>query len=312
MTQATPPTARRMQLGVVADMDESSLEGRTPRFRDVQAMARAAEQAGLDSVWLSDHLLFRRTESVQVDENGTWECFTFLSALAASTSRIALGPLVAATSFRNPALLAKMADSLDEVSDGRFILGIGAGWHKPEYDAFGYPFDHLAARFEEALQIIRPLLREGRVDFHGQYYEATDCVLRPRGPTPGGPRLLVGASRPRMLGLVARYADAWNTAWHRTPDTVPAAVEQLHRACESAGRDPATVELTVGTLAHIYAPGEARQPDERIIAGSPEEVAEGLRGFAATGAHHLIVIPYPAGVRGIERFGRVVELLAAG
>jgi alkanesulfonate monooxygenase SsuD/methylene tetrahydromethanopterin reductase-like flavin-dependent oxidoreductase (luciferase family) len=301
-----------MRLGVIADLDEGSHDGRTPRFRDLRAMAQLADQTALDSFWVADHLIIRRSENVDVDEQGTWESFTFLSALAAATSRIQLGPLVAATSFRSPTLLAKMADALDEISGGRFILGLGSGWHKPEYDAFGYPFDHLASRFEEALQIIRPLLRESHVDFDGRYYEARNCVLRPRGPTSGGPRILIGASRPRMLGLVARYADAFNTVWHRTPETVPAAIGNLRAACEAEGRDPATLELTAGTLAHVYAPGEARLPDERIIAGSPEEVADGLRGFAAVGIQHLIVIPNPPDLRGIERFGRVAELLAAG
>src|SRR5262245_27081060 len=154
-----------MRLGVITDLSEDGLDGRTPRYKDIEAQAQAAEAVGLDSFWLADHLLYRRTEQVDIDEMGCWEAFTFLSALAAATTRIQLGPLVAATSFRNPALLAKMADSLDEISDGRFILGIGAGWHQPEYDGFGYPFDHRVARFEESLQIIKPLLREGKVDF---------------------------------------------------------------------------------------------------------------------------------------------------
>jgi probable F420-dependent oxidoreductase len=308
---SAPLPTTRMRLGIIADLDEGSHDGHTPRFRDIQAMARLADQVGIDSFWVADHLIVRRSETVDVDENGTWESFTFLSALAASTAHVQLGPLVAATSFRNPALLAKMADALDEISGGRFILGLGSGWHKPEYDAFGYPFDHLASRFEEALRIIRPLLRDGHVDFAGEYYEAHNCVLRPRGPTPGGPRILIGAKGPRMLQLVAEYADAWNTAWHRNADTVPAAVDTLRAACDAVGRDPSTIELTAGTVAHIYAPGEARRSDERMIAGSAEEVADGLRSFAAVGVQHLIVIPQPPDMRGIERMGRVAELLAA-
>src|SRR5262249_29223461 len=165
-------TKRQMRIGVITDLSEDGWDGRTPRYKEIEAQARAAEAAGLDSFWLADHLLYRRTEQVAIDEMGCWEAFTFLSALAAATAHIQLGPLVAATSFRNRALLAKMADSLDEISGGRFILGLGAGWHQPEYDAFGYPFDHRAGRFEEALQVIVPLLREGRVDFAGHYYTA--------------------------------------------------------------------------------------------------------------------------------------------
>src|SRR5437868_11469254 len=125
MTQHT--SERRMKIGIALDTVEGSLEGRTPTFRDLQTMAQIAEQVGLDSLWLADHLIYRFPGE---DESAPWEAFTMLSALAAVTSRIVLGPLVACTSFRPPALLAKMADTLDEISGGRFILGLGAGWHK--------------------------------------------------------------------------------------------------------------------------------------------------------------------------------------
>ena len=303
-----------MKIGVMPSMGERSLgaeapHGRTPRFRDIQEMAQVAEDVGLDSYWLADHLLYRFPDS---GENGAWEVFTFLSGVAATTKRILLGPLVACTSFRNPALLAKMAESLDEISDGRFILGLGAGWHQPEYDAFGYPFDHKASRFEEALQIILPLLREGHVDFKGEYYEARDCVLRPRGPSRNGPPIWIGAHRPRMLRLVARHADAFNTVWHRTPDKVTQAYQPMLEACAEIGRDPATLELTAGTFARILAPGETRPDDANGICGEPEEVAEALRGFAAVGVRHLVVIVSPEDVSGVERFGKVIELLHQG
>src|SRR5512146_3250894 len=187
---AQAQTARGVKLGAMPSLVEGSLTGRTPRYKDMEAMAQRAEQLGFDSRWLADHLIFRRPDA---EEFGPWEICTFLSALAAVTHRITLGPLVAATSFRNPALLAKMADSLDEISNGRFILGLGAGWHQPEYDAFGYPFDHLASRFEEALQIIVPLLREGHENFQGQYYDGRDCAIRPRGTTRSCPPICIGA-----------------------------------------------------------------------------------------------------------------------
>ena len=136
-----------------------------------------------------------------------------LAALAEATTRIELGTLVMCTAFRNPALLAKMADAVDEVSAGRLILGLGAGWHEPEFRAFGYPFDHLASRFEDALRIIAPLVRGDAVDYQGAYERAVDCVSLPRGPRPEGPPILIGASRPRMLRLTAELADAWNTCW---------------------------------------------------------------------------------------------------
>src|SRR5216683_2585971 len=299
MTQNT-----RMKLGITVGIGEGSLQGRTPTFRDIQAMAQAAEQAGFDSLWVADHLIYRFPGQ---EEKGTWEAFTMLSALAAVTTRVTLGPLVACTSFRSPALLAKMADTLDEISGGRFILGLGAGWHQPEYEAFGYPFDHLASRFEEALQVIAPLLREGKVDFQGRYYQVHNCVLRPRGPSKAGPPILIGAKRPRMLRLVARYADAWNTAWHVDPAVVQQRYEQLQAACAEVGRDPATITLTAGTIVRLQSGKGAAS--ERAITGSPEEIARQLHDFASIGVAHLIVILEPLTVTTIEQFGRIAELL---
>ena len=149
---------------------------------------------------------------------GEWECWSLLAALAAATRRVALGPLVACTSFRNPALLAKIADTVDEVSGGRLILGLGAGWNEREYDAFGYPFDHRVSRFEEALTIVHSLLRTGQVDFAGTYYTARECELRPRGPRPAGPPIMVAGTGERMLRLAARHADAWNVWLSNRPE----------------------------------------------------------------------------------------------
>lgn len=198
--------APRVQVGIMPDVGG----GPVPRFDHVAAQVRAAEQVGFDSFWLSDHLLFRFPPR----ETGRWEVMTMLGALAAITHRIRLGPLVACTAFRPPALLAKIADTLDEVSAGRLILGLGAGWHEPEFRAFGYPFDHRVSRFAEALEIVVPLLRKGQVDFVGEYVEAHDAQLVPRGPSRSGPPIWIAGKGPRMLRLAARYADAWNTAWH--------------------------------------------------------------------------------------------------
>lgn len=302
----TQKPAKRMKLGAVLSTFENPMTGKVLSFRDLVAAAQAAEEIGLDSLWVPDHLISRFPERGEV---GCWEAMTMLSALAAVTTRVTLGPLVAATSFRNPALLAKMADTLDEISAGRFILGLGAGWHEPEYTAFGYPFDHLASRFEEALQIIVPLLREGHVDFQGRYYQAPDCVLRPRGPSPAGPRICIGAHKPRMLRLVAQYADAWNTAWHTDIAAFQQAQQQFLDACAAVGRDPATIEVTSGSHVSLLQPGEQASSPRPGIVGSPEEIAERLQAFADVGVDHLVVILDPIGIRGIERFGRVVELL---
>jgi probable F420-dependent oxidoreductase len=301
----TQKAAQRMKLGIVLKTREGDLQGKTPTFRDLRDMAQAAEGVGLDSIWLCDHLLFRHPEQ---EEKGIWEIFTMLSALAATTTRITLGTIVVCTSFRPPALVAKMADSIDEISGGRLILGLGAGWHQPEYEAFGYPFDHLASRFDEAMQVIAPLLREGQVDFQGQYYEVRNCVLRPRGPSRNGPSILIAGRRPRMLQLTAQYADAWNTAWHVDLAEVKDRYDAFKQASIAAGRDPATIELTVGTNVDLFSTGE-QTDTTKTITGSPEYIASRLHGFADEGVKHLIIMPESLNLESIEQFGRIARLL---
>jgi alkanesulfonate monooxygenase SsuD/methylene tetrahydromethanopterin reductase-like flavin-dependent oxidoreductase (luciferase family) len=219
---------------------------------------------------------------------------------------------VACTAFREPAVLAKMADTLDEVSGGRLILGLGAGWHEPEFRAFGLPFDHLASRFAEALAIIVPLLREGQVDFEGSYYRAPACELRPRGPRPGGPPIWIGAARPRMMRLVARYADVYNTVWHGSPAELDEPWAKLDAACRDVGRDPSSIGRTAGTF--VLLPGFDGEPSGRpelTLKGSPEEIAGQLRAFHQAGAEHVTCILDPWTVRGIEQLGQVIEALRA-
>ncbi len=298
-------TATAMKLGLVLDTAEGSLQGKTPGYKDMQEMAQAAERIGLDSIWLCDHLIYRFPKQ---EEMGIWEVFTVLSALAAVTTRITLGTIVVCTSFRPPALVAKMADTIDEISAGRLILGLGAGWHQPEYEAFGYPFDHLAGRFEEAIGIIAPLLREGRVDFQGQYYQVHDCVLRPRGPSRNGPPILIAGQRPRMLRLTAQYADAWNTAWHVETGQVQERYDRLKNACAEVGRDAAEVELTVGVSVNA-APNDEKDDKTKAISGTEQEIAQRLKQFAELGTTHLIVALDPLNVETIAQFGRIADLV---
>lgn len=297
---------RRMKIGAIVQLGERTVHDEVQRFGDVKALALAAEAVGFDSFWLTDHLIYRPHEP---DQLGCWEVFTFLSALAGVTTRIALGPLVASTLFRPPALLAKMADSLDEITDGRFILGLGAGNWEAEHMMFGYPFDHRVGRFAEALGIIAPLLRMGAVDFHGRYYAANDCLLRPRGPSPSGPPIWVGLRGERMLRVAARHADAYHAIWPITLAQVTAQRERLVAACEAVGRDPATFDLTVGTFVH---PPDNGRPvaDDRAISGTHEEIAAQLRAFAETGVRHLTITFRPdISVRTIEAFAPVLGLM---
>lgn len=281
---ATP--AHSMKIGLVMPIGEDDDVRRAPSYADIRAVAQRAEAVGLDSIWVYDHLLFRKPGEPTV---GIWECWTMLAALAEATQRVQLGTIVLCVPFRNPAMLAKMADTLQEISAGRLILGLGAGWNQPEFDAFGYPFDHLASRFDEALQIIVPLLREGKVDFTGTYYSAPNCELRPHASAGQRPELLIAGGKPRMLRLTARYADSWNTAWLGQPTLLAERRARLDAACAEEGRDPATLATTVGVIVHppqLEAPEQL--PPERALSGSLEEVAAGFRRYAELGVSHLI------------------------
>jgi probable F420-dependent oxidoreductase len=274
--------------------------GKTPRaYAEIRDMARRVEAAGLDSIWVYDHLLYRWPGR---PSDGIWECWTVLSALAEATQRVELGTLVLCSPFRNPALVAKMACTLDEVSGGRFTLGLGAGWHRPEFDAFGVPFDHRAARLEEALRIIRPLLRSGRVDFEGTYYRARDCEIVPRGPRPSGPSLLLAGSGPRLLQLAAEHADAWNTAWHTTPASAHAEIDRVRRAAAGA-----SLAVTVSVCVAYPDLGPRSGPGARDLSGPTQQVAAALAGYAELGVSHLMVDFSPHSPAALERFAEAAQ-----
>ena len=280
-----------MKVGILLPIAETD-SGTILRYKEIRDAALQAERDRFDSIWIVDHLLFEWDGQ----RRGVWEGWTLLAALAEATTRIELGTLVMCTAFRNPALLAKMADAVDEVSAGRLILGLGAGWHEPEFKAFGYPFDRLASRFEDALRVVAPLVRGGTVDYQGAYERAVNCVSLPRGPRPDGPPILIGASRPRMLRLTAELGDAWNTCWLGRAGELPARLEELHAACSDVGRDPTTLDVTVGQIVVIPEPSQDRgvsKNTERFEFESAEVLADEWRGFEEQGVAHLIVWPQP-------------------
>ena len=214
--------------------------------------------------------------------------------------------------FRNPALTAKMADTLDEISDGRLILGLGAGYHELEYRQFGYPFDHRVSRFEEAIQIIHGLLKHGQVDFEGTYYTARECELRPRGPRPQGPPIMVGSPGQRMMRLTAQYADMWNGYYDDTLNRATGVAplrERIDAACQAAGRDPATLARTA-SMQIVYPGGPIGAPwPVPPFSGTPEEIAEELRAYAREGISHVQVSLEPMLPSSIAAFQPVLELL---
>jgi alkanesulfonate monooxygenase SsuD/methylene tetrahydromethanopterin reductase-like flavin-dependent oxidoreductase (luciferase family) len=220
---------------------------------------------------------------------------------------------VLCTAFRNAALQAKMAATLDHVSSGRLIFGIGAGWHDPEFEAFGYPTDHKVGRFAESLAVITGLIRDGRADLDGRWVTARDAVLLP----PARPDLpiLVAAKGPRMLELAARHADAWNLAWFGLPDERLARVRgELAAACERVGRDPASLTITVGVTVRYGAAADAAgsSPARPGLSGPPEVIAAGLRAHAEAGARHLIVSLDPATPATVTELAEAVRLVRAG
>jgi alkanesulfonate monooxygenase SsuD/methylene tetrahydromethanopterin reductase-like flavin-dependent oxidoreductase (luciferase family) len=291
------------------------------------AMAQRAAAVGFDSLWLPDHLSLKRDQlwitagrpvppGVELEPPaGAWETWTMLSALATAVPNVELGTLVACTGFRNPALLAKMAETLDAISGGRLILGLGSGDVAHEFHAFGFPFDHAVSRFEEALQIITSLLREGYCDFHGTYYEVNDLTLEPRGPRPNGPPILIGTllTGKRMLRLTTQYADLWNgfLCYGRNwPDVLPPIRDAIDAACVQHGRDPATLGRTAGVRVAVL--GEQITGGVEPLEGTPEQIADAFREYARCGISHVQVWLSPRTLAGIEAFAPVLEELDRG
>jgi alkanesulfonate monooxygenase SsuD/methylene tetrahydromethanopterin reductase-like flavin-dependent oxidoreductase (luciferase family) len=312
--------ARPIKVGLVLPTVDGTLPDGMPRWSDLKNLAQRAEAVSFDSLWVPDHLLFQdaRTEGERL---AVWECWSILAALAAATNRVELGTFVACTSFRNPALLAKMADTVDEISNGRLILGLGAGYMEAEFRAFGYPYDNLMSRFEEALQIIRPLLRTGAVDFKGKYYEARDCELLRRGPRRTGPPIMIGArpDKPRSLRLTAQYADCWHVFCGQAQRVVPM-MKVVDEACTKTGRDPLTLQRTSTVMLDVpVTPNGYSHPAWRRFkeatgsqTGTPREIADILRAFAHAGVSHVQVWLDPYSLAGIDAFAPVLDLLDRG
>ena len=273
----------------------------------IRAVAQQAETDGFDSIWLPDHLFYRNSSE---PTRGIWECWTMLAALAEATQHVEVGTLVTCNSFRNPAILAKMATTADEVSHGRLILGVGAGWNEPEYQAFGLPFDHRVDRFEEALQILKPLLHEGHVDFAGQYYQARNCDIVPRGPRSEGPPLMVGSEGgPRMLKLTAQYADLWNTGYMGKPETMAERLTKIETACREIGRDPATLGITA--LIGLWFPDlQAKKPSffTNPLTGTVQEIAAAMHGYAKLGMQHIMFQCEPYTPEARQRLTEALQL----
>jgi probable F420-dependent oxidoreductase len=283
---------------------------RDVRWPEYAAMARAAEEVGFDSIWLGDHLLYRDDGR---PERGPWEAWTLLAGLAAVTERVTIGPLVACAGFHPPAILAKMAATVDEVSGGRLVLGLGAGWNRTEFDAFGVSFDHRAPRFGEAFEIVRRLLSGDRVTLHGSYHRVDDAVLL---PTPAHrPPLMIGSSGERVLSIALPHVDIWNTwfDWYgNTPEGFAARNAEIDEAATRAGRDPRQIQRSACVRVVLDRDAGERPVDAENppLEGPAGRIADGLREMAGAGADEAILVVTPITERSIRELGDVLALLS--
>lgn len=279
-------------------------------------MAQAAEGVGFDSIWVGDHLLYDLPDGTAC---GPWEVFTSMAALAAVTNRVQIGSLVASLGFHEPAMLAKMAATVDAISGGRLILGIGAGWNQREYDAYGIAFDHRVDRFEEAFGLVRRLLAGETVTHTGTYYTLDRCLVDPPAARPGGPLLMLGSNSPRMLFIGLPHVDQWNVWWTlygNTPEGLATVVADVRARTVAVGRDPDEVEATACVYVQVpggsgRAMGDPTMANVQPLTGSPEQLAGHLAAFAEVGAAHLQLVVDPITQESIEWLGQVLALLDA-
>jgi alkanesulfonate monooxygenase SsuD/methylene tetrahydromethanopterin reductase-like flavin-dependent oxidoreductase (luciferase family) len=285
------------------------VEGRRVPWSEHVAMARAAEEVGFDSIWLGDHLLYRGEGE---PEDGPWDAWTMLAALAAVTERVELGPLVACTAFHPPGLIARMSAAIAEISGGRFVLGLGAGWNETEFRAFGLPYDHRVSRFEESFTVIRGLLAGEHVTLHGRFVEVDDAVVIPRPAEP--PRLMVGSNGPRMLAATLPHVHAWNT-WYadygNTAGGFAELNERISAAARDAGRDPDEIDRSACMLVALDDARRERPstPAYPPVTGSAEAIAAALRDLHDVGADEIIVVPEVVTERSIWTLGEAIALV---
>ncbi len=296
-------------------------------WSEILDIASTAAQVGFDALYVTDHLLLpsnnaelkRRAgvdfpDDPDVELEGYMECFSVLAALAVAIPNVVIGSLVASTGYRNPGLMAKMAVTIDDISGGRLVLGLGAGDSEGEHLTFGFPHQQRVGRFEEALRITRDLFSKDTLDFDGAHHRLRGARLLPVASRQGGPPILIGTLNPgpRMRRLVAQYADIWN-GWFGYTDASPeSAAEQLRiidAACREHGRDPNTLVATTAVRGAIPGSGYVPRPDERPLAGPPREMAETLRGHARLGVAEVQVALTMGGSEGVRAFAPVIDEL---
>ena len=286
---------------------------REVRWAEYVDLARTAEEVGFDSIWLGDHLLYRGESG---HERGPWEVWTMLAALAGATERVILGPLVACTAFHPPAVVAKMAATVDEISGGRLVLGLGAGWNETEFRSFGLPYDQRVARFAEAFAVIVPLVRGERATLAGQFSSVDEAVLLPPSaraterPLP----LMIGSTGERMLELSLGTVEMWNTwftEFGNTPEGFAVLNRRVSAIAERVGRPAAEIDRSACVLVVVDPTSRERRVPEGCtpLAGDPATVAAAMHAYASAGADEVILVANPIGHESIRALGRALALL---
>lgn len=291
-------------------MLEKPLSGEKPSWPEIRNMAKHAEALGFDTVWVADELLWRIPD--WPGPRGWWECVSMAGAVAASTSTVGVGTWVLSALHRNPGLTVKVAETLDEISGGRFILGLGAGHAGDQGATFGYPPDNTVSRYEEALQIVVPALRGEIVSSEGRYHHVQQLEIRPRGPRPGVIPLMLGAHGPRTMRLAARHADIWSAFATESslPEWFAPMLDRLEEACVSVDRDPATLGRSIGVFVEPTDDHSAEATGLGVpISGSPAEIAETIARFGEIGVTRVELVPWPGTEESLDAIGPVIELL---
>ena len=308
------------KLGLLLPMKEGIYGGKTPSGDDVLAMARQCEAIGLDSVWLVDHFLHEPYADEKAFGHdfpeewlgrkiGFWECWTMASAVSVATQSIEIGTLVTNTGYRNPALLAKMANTVDELSHGRLIFGVGAGDFTSEYHMYGYDWEKRVGKFEEALKIITPMLRGEEVSFQGEFYKTVNASVKPHGPNPKGPPVLIGMldGGPRMSRLVTTYADHWN-CWLVGGRDYDSCLSMIQKACEQHHREIDTLQKNAAIgIAMPHA--TACPPGVKPLSGSPYEIADRLATLLSKDVDHIVIWLHPMTPSGLDALEETLALL---
>ena len=301
---------RTVEIGLVLPMGEVFGEGTTSRWVNIRDLAVRAEEIGFDTVWTCDELLWRRPDR---DPQGFWEGVAMTGAVAAATSRVKVGTWILSALHRNPGITAKAVETIDEISGGRFVFGLGAGHAGGQAHAFGLPEDHVVGRFAEAIEIIVPLLRQGRADFEGTFHAARDLEQRPVGPRPGRIPIMIGAKGPRMLRLAALHADIWSWFVEEQSDLAEFGprLAALVAACVDVGRDPATIGTSAGIVIEPTSVGGSEAEFGTPVRGSADEIADSLRAFGAAGFTNVELLVWPPTLAAVDAMAPVIELLDA-